>query len=133
MFLLDTPAISEIDKSAPNPGLVDWLSTVDVNDLYLSAISIGELRQGIARLPNGPKRRALEANFELIQDRFSGRILPIDFAVAERYGTIQAEKGPLPVMDTLIAATAIVHRLTIVTRNTKDLGRTGARILDPWN
>jgi toxin FitB len=132
MFLLDTNAISELDKPTPNAGLGDWLDKVDWNDLFVSVITIAELWEGISRLQHGRKRRSYEASFELLPDRFAGRILPVDFAVAIRFGETQAERGPLPALDALIAATAITHRLTLVTRNTKDMARTGAEILDPW-
>src|SRR5687767_5088855 len=120
MFLLDTAAVSELDRPHPNPGVMVWFASVEWTDLYLSVITVAEIWQGIARLPSGRKRRPLEASFDLIRDRFPGRILPIDFATAVQYGDIQAKVGPLPALDTLIGATAIVHRLTVVTRNTPD-------------
>jgi len=132
MFLLDTAAVSELDRPRTNPGLIFWFSSVEWNDLYLSVITVAEIWQGIARLPSGRKRRFLEASFDLIRERFPGRILPIDFAIAVQYGDIQAKAGPLPALDTLIGATAIVNRLTVITRNTPDISRTGARIHDPW-
>jgi toxin FitB len=132
MFLLDTVALSDVDKPRPNVGLKGWFETVEVGDLYLSTISIAELWSGIIRLPHGPRRRALEVSFNLIEDRFSDRILPVDHAVAVRYAEIQKERGPLPILDTFIGATALVHRLAVVTRNTGDIARTGAQIVDPW-
>ncbi len=132
MFLLDTMAVSELDQPRPNQGVVDWFSTADWSDLYLSVITVGEIWQGISRLPDGKKRRALEASFDLMPERFPGRILAVDFAIAIRYGELQALAGPLPTLDTLIGATAIVHRLTVITRNTGVIARTGARIHDPW-
>jgi toxin FitB len=133
MFLLDTMAVSELDRPRPNPGVVAWFSNADWSDLYLSVITVGEIWQGIAQLPAGKKRRSLAASFDLIQDRFPERILAVDFAIAMKYGQLQAEAGPLPVLDTLIGATAIVNRLTVITRNTADIARTGALIHDPWN
>ena len=132
MFLLDTDALSELEKPSPDSGLLAWLETVDWLDLHLSVITVGELWQGIAGLPHGRKRRALEAMFELIPDRFHNRILPVDYSIAVRFGEIQAASGPLPSLDTLIAATAITKRLTLVTHNSKDMARTGAAVLDPW-
>ena len=131
MFLLDTVTISELERLNVNAGVAAWVSSVEWEDLFLSAVTVAELWQGIVRLPNGKKRRELEANFDLLADRFQGRILPIDVAVACRYAELQG-RNPLPVLDTFIGATALVHRLTVVTRNTADIGRTGALILDPW-
>jgi toxin FitB len=133
MFLLDTMVMSELEERVPNAGLLRWLSTVDWNDVYLSVVTVAEISQGISRLPSGAKRRTYEASFDLIPLRFAGRILAIDFPVAVEYGRIQGENGPLPALDTLIAATAVIHRQTVVTRNTKDIGRTGAPVLDPWD
>jgi len=133
MFLLDTNVVSEMEKTSPDPGLVAWLESADWSDLFLSAISIAEIKQGILALPDGKRRRALEVALELLPDRFAGRILPVDAPVALRYAEIQADAGPLPILDTLLAATALVNHLTLVTRNTKDLARTGVRILDPWS
>ena len=132
MFLLDTSLISELDAPKPNPGVLDWFSSLEWIDLYISVLSIAELWQGIARLPQGKKRRSLEASFALLKDRFPGRILEVDFAIAVRFAEIQARSGPLPVLETLIGATALVNQLTVVTRDTGDIGRTGALILDPW-
>jgi toxin FitB len=132
MFLLDTMAVSELDRPRPNPGVVAWFSNVDWNDLFLSVICVAEIWQGIVLLPAGKKRRMLEASFALIPDRFQGRILSVDFAVGRKYGELPAKAGPLPVLDTLIGATALVNRLTVITRNTTDISRTGALIHDPW-
>jgi predicted nucleic acid-binding protein len=132
MFLLDTMAVSELDRPQPNPGVITWFSTVDWNDLYLSVITVGEIWEGISRLPPGRKKRSLEVSFNLIQQRFPDRILTVDIAVAMKYGELQAKAGPLPVLDTLIGATAIINRLTIITRNTDDFARAGALIHDPW-
>src|SRR5437763_612245 len=121
MFLLDTDALSELDKPQANLGLLAWFETVDWLDVHLSVITIAELWKGIMELPAGPKRRGLEGMFELIPDRFHNRIIPVDYAVALKFGELQAEWGPLPSLDTLIAATAITRRLTLVTHNIKDM------------
>jgi predicted nucleic acid-binding protein len=132
MFLLDTDAMSEVDKLEPDAGFAAWIASVDWRDLHLSAITVAEMREGIMRLPESRKRRTLEAVFDLLPERFQSRIVPVDYSIAVTYGELQAEHGPLPVLDCLIAATALTRRLTIVTRNTRDMLRARARCLDPW-
>jgi hypothetical protein len=122
-----------LERPQPNQGVVDWFANADWSDLYLSVITVAELWQGISALPSGKKRRALEVSFGLIEERFPGRILGIDVSIATKYGDLQTKAGPLPILDTMIGATALVHRLTVITRNTKDIARTGASVLDPWS
>jgi toxin FitB len=132
MFLLDTDALSELERTHPDRGFVTWLESVDWLDLHLSVITVGELWSGINQLAPGRKRRPLEAMFDLLPNRFFNRIIPVDHAIAGKFGEIQAKEGPLPSLDTLIAATALVRRLTLVSHNSQDMSRTGASILDPW-
>ena len=132
MFLLDTDALSELEKPKPDAGLMARLENADWLELHLSVITVGELWKGIAALPGGRKRRALEAMFAMMLERFYNRIIPVDYAITVKFGEIQAQAGPLPSLDTLIAATAIVRHLTLVTHNTQHMARTGALILDPW-
>src|SRR4051812_2533265 len=106
MFLLDTNTIAELEKPRPDPGVVNWFESVDWLDLHLSVITIGEVWKGIAELSDGRKRRALEAMFDSLPDRFHGRIFTVDLSIAVAFGEIQATAGPLPSLDTLIAATA---------------------------
>ena len=132
MFLLDTDAMSEIDKVHPDAGFASWMASADWRDLHLSAITVAEMWEGIVSLPDSRKRRTLEAIFALLPDRFQSRIISVDYAIAKTYAELQVERGPLPILDCLIAATALTRRLTIVTRNTRDMLRTGALCLDPW-
>src|SRR5438552_235786 len=99
MFLLDTDALSELEKPQPNPNFLAWLETVDWLDLHLSVITIAELWKGISELPHSRKRLRLEGMFELIPDCFHNRIIEVDYAIAVSYGEIQAEAGPLPSLD----------------------------------
>lgn len=135
-FLLDTCVVSEFSKPAPNLGVVEWLSRVDGSVLYLSAITIGELRYGIARQP-GKRRDALE---EWLHSRvlthFGDRILSFSSAVADFWGTLRARARAngttAPVIDGMIAATALHHHLRVVTRNEPDFARMGLDVLNPW-
>jgi toxin FitB len=133
MFLVDTDALSELDKPHPNPGLAAWLENVDWLTLHISVITIAELWQGISLMREGQKRRALHAMFDLLPDRFHNRIIPVEPSIAIAFGDIQARFGPLPILDTLIAATALTKRLTLITHNTRDMARTGATVFDPWS
>jgi predicted nucleic acid-binding protein len=132
MFLIDTATLSELEKPSPNPGVTGWFESVSLNDLYLSVMTVAELWQGIILLPQSRQCRSLEVMFSLIPDRFSGRVLQIDWSIAEKYAELQADFGPLPIFDAFIAATAVVNRLTIISRNVRDFARTGASIHDPW-
>jgi predicted nucleic acid-binding protein len=136
-FLLDTNCVSEAVRSKPDRRVMDWLGAADESLLYLSVLTLGEIRKGAAILPQGKRRTYLESWLELdLQVRFSGRILDIDGPVSDRWGWLTAEaqrRGkPLSAIDGLLAATAIHHNLTIVSRNTSDFAGTHAPILNPW-
>ncbi len=135
-FLLDTNIISDLVRPKPEPKVTAWVAATDENLLYLSVLTLGEIRKGINSLKDASRRVALEA--WLASDlllRFAGRILPIDHAVADRWGRLAARvepKSPLPVIDGLLAATALHHNLTLVTRNTEDVRATGVPVFNPW-
>jgi toxin FitB len=136
-FLIDTNVISELVKRRPNKGVTAWISSVDEELLFLSVLTLGEIRKGIHSLPANTRRSSLEAWVDRdLNLRFSGRILPVDAAVADRWGRISADaarKGHvLPVVDGLLAATALHHNLTVVTRNTSDIELTPVPALNPW-
>ena len=136
-FLLDTNCISDLIRSKPEPRVMDWMRAADESRLYLSVLTLGEIRRGAATLPQSKRRTYLETWLELdLQVRFSGRILAIDNAVADRWGWLTAEaarKGkPLAAIDGLLAATALHHNLTIVSRNVGDFAHTQVPILNPW-
>ena len=136
-FLLDTNIVSELVKARPEPKVTKWIESTEETLLNLSVLTLGEIRKGIASLPHSARRASLEAwlDYDLVL-RFSGRILPIDKEVAERWGRIAgssaARKSPLPVIDGLFAATAQHHNLILVTRNTRDIAATGVPAFDPW-
>ncbi|MBI5656344.1 MAG: type II toxin-antitoxin system VapC family toxin [Geobacter sp.] len=136
-YLLDTCLISELVRREPNPEVVGWLDEQDEQALFLSVLNLGELQKGISKLPAGEKRDELQSWVGLdLVERFAGRILDVDLETALCWGKLQGEaeqKGEkLPVMDSLIAATAVAHGLVVVTRNVKDLERCGARVCNPW-
>ena len=136
-FLLDTNVLSELIKPRPEPKVTRWLESVDQALLYLSVMTLGEVRKGVAALQSGSRRVALEAWLETrLRPRFSGRILPIDEGVADRWGMLAAaaagRDAPLPVIDGLLAATALQFNLTLVTRDTSGLAATGVAVFNPW-
>ena len=136
-YLLDTNLVSEWTKPRPNAGVIEWLAQVDEDDVFLSVVTFAELRHGIERLPAGRRRKGLDAwlRSELPQ-RFEGRIVLIDGAIADEWGRLVARheaRGRLiQAMDGLIAATAQVHRLTLVTRNAADFQLSVKSVLNPW-
>jgi toxin FitB len=136
-FLLDTNCISELIRSNPEPRVTDWMRAADESLLYLSVLTLGEIRKGAAMVPQSKRRTHLESWLESdLQVRFSGRILAIDNAVADRWGWLTAEaerKGrPLAAIDGLLAATALHHNLTVVSRNISDFAHTQVPVLNPW-
>lgn len=136
-YLLDTSAVSELVRPKPEAKVVRWIDEREEGTLFLSVLIFGELHKGIALLPDGPRKNRLRdwVDEELML-RFDGRILEVDLEVACEWGRLQARAAsrgePLPVMDSLIAATAVVHHLTVVTRNVKDFARCGVSVHDPW-
>lgn len=136
-FLLDTNIVSEWVKPTPSAAVVHWIDGADEETLFLCVVTFAELRHGIERLPVGRRRRALSNWLEQdLTQRFEGRILDIGLAVANRWGTLMAHAArsgrTVASMDGLIAATAAVHSLTLVTRNTRDFAPFGIDMLDPW-
>lgn len=135
-FLMDTNAVSEWVKPQPNPGLMAWMEATDEDRVYLSVITLVELRYGIERLSASKKRNRLEDWLENeLPLRFEERILGIDSGIAHACGKMIARREslgrPLEVMDALLAATAEVHRLTVVTRNDSDFEGV-AQCWNPW-
>jgi toxin FitB len=137
-FLLDTNVVSEWTKPQPNAGVITWLEEADEDRVFLSVATLAELRHGIERLAPGSRRKKLDSWLsEELPLRFESRILPVTTAVADEWGRVIArcEAGgrPLAAMDGLIAATATVHELTLVTRSTSDFETALKALLNPWN
>jgi toxin FitB len=136
-FLLDTNVLSEPMKERPNSRVVAWLSEANEDQVFVSVVTITELRYGVERLATGKRRERLDGwlRKDLIS-RFAGRILPIDLRIADACGGLMARSEsmgrPIEARDAFIAATAEVHGLTLVTRNTADFGPTLKAIVNPW-
>ena len=137
MFILDTNVVSELRKirlGRADKNVAQWADSVDSVDLYLSAITVQELEIGVllAERRAPPQGAIFRAWFERhVLPAFAGRILPVDTAVAKRSAALHVP-DPRPVMDSLIAATALVHGMTVVTRNVADFQSSGVSILNPW-
>ena len=136
-FLLDTNLISEWIKPRPNPGVVSWLATADEDRIYISVVTLAELRYGVERLAAGQRRKRLNEWLEdELPQRFGDRVLPIDAVIANTWGQIVARREalgrPIGAMDALIAATAQAHGLTLATRNEADFDSAVSAIINPW-
>ena len=136
-FLLDTNVVSEWVKQKPDRGVISWLVETDEDRLFLSVITLAELRRGIERLPTGRRRAHLDEWLRHdLPARFEGRMLAVDDAIADAWGKLVAQREAagrtLHVMDGFIAAIATVHGLTLVTRNVADFEGTVPEIVNPW-
>ncbi len=134
-YLIDTNVLSELRRKAPDPAVARWFADRPAGTLYLSVLTLGELRKGIERLADPARRLALLDWLETeLPAFFAGRVLAVDAAVADRWGHLQARAGrPLPAIDSLLAATAMQHGLTLVTRNVRDVVDLGVEVLNPWD
>lgn len=135
MIVLDTNVVSAL-MSTRAGDLDAWLSTVDGESLFTTAITRAEIRYGIARLPEGARRSGLVARADALFEESADRILPFDSAAADRYGALVAGREsagrPISVADAQIAAIATVHRAAVATRNTKDFAGTGVSVVNPF-
>jgi predicted nucleic acid-binding protein len=135
-FLLDTNAISEWVKPRPNPGLIGWMESTDEDRVFISVVTLAELRYDVERLAAGARRRRLEEWLgRELPLRFEGRMLPVDADVAEAWGKTvsrsEAMGRPIGAMDAFLAATAEVHQLTLVTRDVLDF-KVLKTVMNPW-
>lgn len=134
-YLVDTNVISELRKGRRcDPGVASWFAAAASEEIYLSALTLGEIRKGIENIRRRDESAAaaLEEWFRELEVSHSDHILPVDQAIAEQWGRFNVP-DPLPVLDSLLAATASVHGLTLVTRNLKDVERTGVDCLNPFS
>ncbi len=136
-FLLDTNVVSEWTKQRPDAGVVAWLAEADEDRVFLSVVTLAELRRGIEILPAGARRDRLDAWLsEDLPLRFEARVLPVDAGTANVWGKVmargQAAGRPVGAMDAFVAATAEQHDLTLVTRNVADFEALNVRLINPW-
>lgn len=136
-FLLDTNVVSEWIRPQPDAGLIGWLDDADEDDLFLSVVTLAELRRGAERLSAGRRRNAIEEWIARdILLRFERRLLPVDVAVAEAWGEVTAQGEsmgrPIAAMDAFIAACARCHGLTLITRNDADYRHVVKSVQNPW-
>ena len=134
-YLVDTNVISELRRKQPDANVVAWFERCAPQLLYLSVLTLGEIRKGIERLDD-PKRRQILVDWlhVALPTFFLGRLISVDASVVDRWGRLQGHAGrPLPAIDGLLAATALQHDLTLVTRNVKDFQGLGLNIINPWD
>ncbi len=134
-YLVDTNVLSELRRKIPNSGVLQWFEDRPASTLFLSVLTLGEIRKGIQAISEIDRRQVLVDWLETeLTAFFTGRILAVDVAVADRWGRLVAGAGrPLPAIDSLLAATALEHDLVLVTRNTKDFESLGVSLINPWN
>ena len=133
-YLVDTNVLSELRRKQPQPAVVAWFAQRPRQTLYLSVLTLGEIRKGIERLEAARQQPLLDWLEVELTKYFLGRLLAVDAHTADRWGRLLGSAGrPLPAVDSLLAATALQHDLTLVTRNTADFAGTGVRLINPWN
>ena len=133
-YLIDTNVLCETIKSSPNKSVVNWFQSIPSDSLYISVLTIGEIRKGVEKLPPSKKKEKILSWLDhTLFEWFEDKILPIDFEVADKWGYILGNsKEKRPVIDSLIAATALTHNLKVVTRNTDDYKIPGVEVINPW-
>lgn len=134
-YLLDTNVLSELKRKTPNPSVINWLESKPSSTLYLSVLTLGEIRKGIDVIEDIKRRQTLSDWLETeLPTFFIGRFLPVTAITADYWGKLMATaKRPLPAIDSLLAATAIEHNLILVTRNTKDFANLPVELFNPWD
>ena len=133
-YLIDTNVLSELRRKEPNPGVVAWFEERPATTLYLSVLTLGEIRKGVEALPKSKRKlKLLDWHETELPGFFAGRILPVDAEVADRWGRLLAAAGrPLPTIYSLLAATASSHGLSLVTRNIQDFPHQDLEVINPW-
>jgi len=136
-YLLDTCVISELIKPSPHKEVIKWIESKPSHSLFLSVITIGEIRKGLSKLPASSKKEKLTNWLNMLINEYNDRILNIDLTVAENWGDLpgKTEKAgtPIPAIDSLIAAITYTNNMTLVTRNENDFTQVNIPIINPWN
>ncbi len=134
-YLVDTNVISELRRREPDLNVVEWFEQRPSTALFLSVLTLGEIRKGIELVADSKRKLRLLDWLEVeLPKFFAGRTLPVDVAVADLWGRLQADAGrPLPAVDSLLAATALHHNLRVVTRNARDFAFPGLEVINPWS
>lgn len=137
-YLLDTCVISELSKKNPNQGLVSWIIKQENHALFISSITLGEIQKGISKLPESSRKNDLMHWLERdVIERFSGKTIAVAEHEALSWGRVQASTEssgkPMPIVDSIIAATALYRNMVLVTRNTKNVEASGVKLLNPWS
>ncbi|AEH08156.1 MULTISPECIES: type II toxin-antitoxin system VapC family toxin [Protofrankia] len=137
MIALDTNVVSELMRARADPGVVAWIDSQPADEIYLTAVTMAELRYGVARLPEGRRRTDLTDRLQrAVEAGFTGRVLPFDDDAAAHYADIvvgREQQGlPIAMADAQIAAICRSHSADLATRNTKDFAHTGIDLIDPW-
>lgn len=135
-FLLDTNGVSEYTKKKPNPKVIRWIDAQIEESLFISVLTIGEIEKGIAKIADPNRKMRYELFLESLVLRFGSRILPVSLNIGRRWGNMtgnmETQGRVLPLIDALLASTALEHNLTVITRNTADFADTGAKVLNIW-
>lgn len=136
MIIMDTNVVSELMRAAPEPNVAAWAVATDPQ-LFLTSLTVAEIRYGIARLPEGIRKQDITSAADRVLTAFSQRVVPFDLAAADSYGDLvtrcEAQGRPISVFDAQIAAVCHARGASLATRNIKDFEATGVAVINPWN
>lgn len=136
MIIVDTDVVSELMRATPEPAVAAWAVAVDAQ-LFVTALTVAEIRYGIARLPEGTRKQDITSAADRILATFSHRVVAFDLVAADAYGDLvtrcEAQGRPISAFDAQIAAVCHARRASLATRNVKDFEATGISVIDPWN
>jgi predicted nucleic acid-binding protein len=135
-FLLDTNTVSEVTKPRPDPKVTGLLKTIPIEQMFISVMTVGEIYKGVLPLPDGNRRASLETFLSEVETSYGDRVIRIDAITCRQWAQVVVQRSrlgrPISTNDALIAATALQHNLTLITRNTDDFTHTNVQLLNPW-